>query len=257
MNRFVTPVAAVALVLGLQACNQQQSDSSESASGSEPVTLDTPTKRLSYGVALGLGRNMKNDGMEMDIDAFSLGLRDAFSGAEQRLTQEEIQSEMVTFQETLQAEQEANQQALAAANAEAAAAFLAENSAREEVTTTESGLQYEVIEAGDGPVPGADDSVEVHYRGTLLDGTEFDSSYKRGEPVVFGVDQVIAGWTEALQLMPVGATWKLYIPPELAYGAGGAGNVIGPNAALTFEVELLSMPSEADDAAADEVAAEG
>jgi FKBP-type peptidyl-prolyl cis-trans isomerase len=251
MSRFVTPVAAVALVLGLQACNQQQSGGSESASGSEAVTLDTPTKRLSYGVALGLGRNMKNDGMEMDIDAFALGLRDAFSGAEQRLTQEEIQTEMLAFQETIQAEQEANQQALATANAEAAAAFLAENGAREEVTTTESGLQYEVIEAGEGPTPGADDSVEVHYRGTLLDGTEFDSSYKRGEPVVFGVDQVIAGWTEALQLMPVGATWKLYIPPELAYGAGGAGNVIGPNAALTFEVELLSMPSEADEGSAD------
>jgi FKBP-type peptidyl-prolyl cis-trans isomerase len=245
MNRFVTPVAAVALVLGLQACNQQQSGG-DSPAGSEPVALDTPNKRLSYGVALGLGRNMKNDGMEMDIDAFALGLRDAFTGAEQRLTPEEIQ-----------AEQEANQQALATANAEAAETFMAENGAREEVTVTESGLQYEVIEAGEGPVPGPGDSVEVHYRGTLLDGTEFDSSYKRGQPVTFGVDQVIAGWTEALQLMPVGSKWKLYIPPELAYGAGGAGNVIGPNAALTFEVELLSIPSQAEAASGEDASAEG
>ena len=257
MNRFVTPVAAVALVLGLQACNQQQSGGSDSADGSEPVALDTPNKRLSYGVALGLGRNMKNDGMEMDIDAFALGLRDAFTGTEQRLTPEEIQAEMMAFQEKIQAEQEANQQALATANAEAAETFMAENGARKEVTVTESGLQYEVIEAGEGPVPGPGDSVEVHYRGTLLDGTEFDSSYKRGQPVTFGVDQVIAGWTEALQLMPVGSKWKLYIPPELAYGAGGAGNVIGPNAALTFEVELLSIPSQAEAASGEDASTEG
>ncbi|KGE04028.1 FKBP-type peptidyl-prolyl cis-trans isomerase [Pseudohaliea rubra] len=255
MKRFVTPVAAVALVLGLQACDQQQSG--DSAAGNEPVALDTPTKRLSYGVALGLGRNMKNDGMEMDIDAFALGLRDAFSGAEQRLSQEEIQAEMMAFQEKLQAEQEANQEAQASANADAAQAFLAENGAREEVTVTDSGLQYEVIEAGEGPVPGSGDSVEVHYRGTLLDGTEFDSSYERGQPVTFGVDQVIAGWTEALQLMPIGSKWKLYIPPELAYGAGGAGNVIGPNAALTFEVELLSIPSQEEEAAGEDAPAEG
>lgn len=254
MNRFALPVVVLGLTLGLQACNQQQSGD-ESAAGGDAVTLDTPTKRLSYGVALGLGRNMKNDGMEMDIDAFALGLRDAFSGTEQRLSQEEIQAEMLAFQEKVEAEQQANQEALASANAEAADTFLAENAAREGVMTTDSGLQYEVLEAGDGPVPGPEDSVEVHYRGTLLDGTEFDSSYERGEPVTFGVNQVIAGWTEALQLMPVGSTYKLYIPPELAYGSGGAGQVIGPNAALTFEVELLSIPSQQD--AATEDSAEG
>ena len=121
--------------------------------------------------------------------------------------------------------------------------------------TTESGLQYEILTAGEGSKPSAEDTVELHYKGTLVDGTEFDSSYSRGETVSFGVSQVIPGWTEALQLMPVGSKWKLAIPSELAYGAGGAGQVIGPNAALVFEVELVSIPSEA--AAEGDAAAEG
>jgi FKBP-type peptidyl-prolyl cis-trans isomerase len=247
MKKAILPLAVASLVLGLQACDQAAQEDGAKAGAAE-VTLDTPNKRLSYGVALGLGRNMASDGMEMDIDAFTLGLRDAFSGAEQRLSQEEIQAEMVAFQEKLQAEQEAERSAQASSNAEAAEAFLAENAQREGVVTTDSGLQYEILEAGDGVTPGPEDTVEVHYRGTLLDGTEFDSSYKRGEPVTFGVGQVIAGWTEALQMMPAGSKWKLFIPPELAYGAGGAGQVIGPNAALTFEVELLSVPSQAEGA---------
>jgi FKBP-type peptidyl-prolyl cis-trans isomerase len=246
MKKAILPLAVASLVLGLQACDQAAQEDGAKADTAE-VTLDTPNKRLSYGVALGLGRNMASDGMEMDIDAFTLGLRDAFSGAEQRLSQEEIQAEMVAFQEKLQAEQEAERNAQASSNAEAAEAFLAENAQREGVVTTDSGLQYEILEEGDGVTPGPEDTVEVHYRGTLLDGTEFDSSYKRGEPVTFGVGQVIAGWTEALQMMPAGSKWKLFIPPELAYGAGGAGQVIGPNAALTFEVELLSVPSQAED----------
>jgi FKBP-type peptidyl-prolyl cis-trans isomerase len=120
--------------------------------------------------------------------------------------------------------------------------------------TTASGLQYEVLTAGTGPKPGAEDTVEVHYRGTLVDGTEFDSSYSRGESVTFGVGQVIPGWTEALQLMPKGSKWKLAIPPELAYGAGGAGQVIGPNAALVFEVELIAIPSQDKPAESDAAA---
>lgn len=246
MKKAILPLAIAALTLGLQACDQSAEESDTAAAD---VALDTPTKRLSYGVALGLGRNMASDGMEMDIDAFTLGLRDAFSGAEQRLTQEEIQAEMMAFQEQLETEQKANQEAMATANAAAAEAFMAENAQREEVITTESGLQYEVMTMGDGATPGPEDTVEVHYSGKLLDGTEFDSSYKRGEPVTFGVGQVIAGWTEALQMMPVGSQWKLFIPPELAYGAGGAGQVIGPNAALIFEVELLSIPSPEEETA--------
>lgn len=246
MNTPIKSAVALCALLALAAC-QQQSPPQPAA-----VALDTPEQRLSYGVALGLGRNMANDGMTIDVDAFAAGLRDALSGAAQKLSDEDIQAEMVAFQQRIDAEREANSQALGQANAAAATVFLTENGAREGVLTTPSGLQYEVLEAGAGASPGADDRVQVHYRGTLLDGTEFDSSYARGEPVVFGVGQVISGWTEALQLMQVGAKYKLFIPSDLAYGAGGAGDLIGPNAALIFEVELLDIPSQQAAAAAEE-----
>ena len=246
MKTPIKPAVALCALVALAAC-QQQSPPEPAA-----VALDTPEQRLSYGVALGLGRNMANDGMTIDVDAFAAGLRDALSGAAQKLSDEDIQAEMVAFQQRIDAEREANSQALGQANAAAAAVFLTENGAREGVLTTPSGLQYEVLEAGAGSSPGADDRVQVHYRGTLLDGTEFDSSYARGEPVVFGVGQVISGWTEALQLMQVGAKYKLFIPSDLAYGAGGAGDLIGPNAALIFEVELLDIPSQQASAAQEE-----
>jgi FKBP-type peptidyl-prolyl cis-trans isomerase len=201
---------------------------------------------------------MAADNVPMDVDAFTAGLRDALEGGEPRMTQEEITAEMQAYQEKMAAEQQVVQAEMATANAAAAAAYLAENATVEGVVVTESGLQYQIIEAGEGAMPGADDTVEVHYRGTLVDGTEFDSSYARGETVSFGVGQVIPGWTEALQLMPVGSKWKLAIPPELGYGAGGAGQMIGPNSALIFEVELVSIPSQAEVAEAPaEAAAEG
>jgi len=250
MKKYALPLALVGVV-ALQACNQKSAESPPAtAAAPAPVQLETPAQRLSYGIALTLGQRMKADKVPMDVDAFSAGLRDAIEGAEPRLSQEEISAEMQAYQEKAVAEQQAAQAALAESNLAAATAFLAENAAKEGVTVTDSGLQYEVIEAGDGPKPGPDDTVEVHYSGTLVDGTEFDSSYKRGEPVTFGVNQVIPGWTEALQLMPVGSKYRLVIPPELGYGAGGAGQAIGPNAALVFEVELLSIPSQADAAAA-------
>ena len=221
------------------------------------VQLETTEQRLSYGIAYGLGKRMQADSVPMDVDAFSAGLRDALEDNEPLLTQEEITAEMQAYQEKAAAEQQATQAAMGEANAAAAAAFLADNASKEGVTVTESGLQYEVIEAGEGPMPGPDDTVEVHYRGTLVDGTEFDSSYARGETVSFGVGQVIAGWTEALQLMPVGSKWRLVIPPELGYGAGGAGQLIGPNAALVFDVELVSIAGQEGDAAAAAPAEEG
>lgn len=251
MNNLLKPAAVLAVAVGLVACQQSADDTADNGE----VSLDTPNSRLSYGVALGLGRNMANDGMDVDVDAFALGLRDAMSGADPRLSQEEIRAEMMAFQERVAGDREAAREAAAVANTEAAEAFFAENADREGVETTESGLQYEVIEAGDGPKPTADDQVEVHYRGTLLDGTVFDSSYDRGQPVTFGLEQVIDGWTEGLQLMNVGSKYKLYIPSELGYGAGGAGEAIGPNAALIFDVELLSIPSQqaqADDAGSSE-----
>lgn len=245
---FTRSALALCVAGALTACEQPGGDEAEATAASGEVQLETSNQRLSYGVALGLGRNMSKDGMMVDVDAFAAGLSDAMSGAPARLTDEEIQQEMVAFQEKINAEREQTTQALATANAEAGAAFLMENGQREGVMTTESGLQYEVMEAGDGATPGADDTVEVHYRGTLIDGTEFDSSYARGEPVTFGVGQVISGWTEALQLMKVGSKYKLFIPSELAYGAGGAGERIGPNSTLMFDVELLGIPSQDADA---------
>ncbi|GHD36553.1 FKBP-type peptidyl-prolyl cis-trans isomerase [Parahalioglobus pacificus] len=253
MKKLALPAVIAAMLVGLQGCSQ------DSGSGADAeVALDTPTKRLSYGFAYRMGQRMVTDGMDLDADAYSAGMRDAMAGTDSRLTDEEINAEMVAFQERMEAEQQANATALAEANAAAAAEFLAANAQREGVIVTESGLQYEVVEAGEGALPGAEDTVEVHYRGTLIDGTEFDSSYGRGQTVTFGVGQVIAGWTEALQLMPAGSKWKLYIPSELAYGSGGAGQLIGPNAALVFDVELIAIPSQAaaEEGASDEAAAE-
>ena len=242
MNKFALPLALVGVV-GLQACNQQTATAP--APAAEPaaaeVVLETSAQRLSYGIAYGLGERMAADALEVDVNAFTAGLRDGLAKQQPRLTQEEIQAEMQAYQQKMMEQQQAQQEALATSNQAAADAFLAENGAREGVVTTESGLQYEVLEAGEGARPGPEDQVEVHYAGTLLDGTEFDSSHKRGQTVTFGVGQVIPGWTEALQLMPVGSKYKLYIPPALAYGAGGAGQLIGPNAALGVEVVLVSI----------------
>ena len=263
MKKYALPLALVGAV-ALQACNQKAAEPAATAAPAAPaapaaaapatLALDTTEQRLSYGIAFSLGQRMKVDNVPMDVDAFSAGLRDAIEGAEPRLTEEEIGTEMQAYQEKAAAEQQAAQAAQAEVNGAAAVAFLAANAEKEGVVVTESGLQYEVIEAGDGPIPGPDDTVEVHYRGTLADGTEFDSSYTRGETVTFGVGQVIPGWTEALQLMPVGSKYKLVIPPELGYGPGGAGQVIGPNAALVFDVELISIVDDTTEAAAEAAA---
>ena len=231
--RAATFLMAPLFVSILSACQGQE--------GPESIVLDTPEERLSYGIAIRMGEHMKSDGMNLDVDAYALGLRDVFRNAEFKLTEEEIDTEIQTFQEKAQVERSAKREAIAASNAEAGAAFLTENTKRDGVIVTESGLQYEVIEAGKGDSPSMDDRVEVHYRGTLIDGTEFDSSYLRGKTATFGVTQVIAGWTEALQLMKKGAKYKLFIPSDLAYGAAGTGQVIAPNSTLIFEVELVDI----------------
>jgi FKBP-type peptidyl-prolyl cis-trans isomerase len=234
---------ALAALTSLAACTQPTGDAASDATAVEPaaLTLDSSEKRLSYAIAYGLGERLKADGVPVDVAAFSEGMRHGLEGAEPELTQEEMGGEMQAFQSQQGAERQAREAAAAESNLAAGAAFLAENAGKEGVTVTGSGLQYKVLQAGDGPVPTPEDTVEVHYRGTLIDGTEFDSSYKRGSTVTFGVTQVIGGWTEALQLMPVGSKWELFIPAELAYGAAGAGPVIGPNSTLVFEVELVGI----------------
>ncbi len=235
-------IAALVAVSALAACQPQNSaDGSSDAAAAAPIVLDNSDKRISYGIAHNLGGRLAADGVPIDVDAFAAGLRDAVEGNDPLLTQEEIMAEMQSFQEAQNERLQAEQSAAATRNTAEGAAFLAENAGKEGVVTLESGLQYKVLQAGDGATPAAEDTVEVHYRGTLIDGTEFDSSYSRGQTVSFGVTQVIGGWTEALQLMKVGDKWQLFIPSDLAYGPGGYGGMIEPNATLLFDVELVSI----------------
>jgi len=169
------------------------------------------------------------------------GLKDALSGAKPLMSDEEIDAMRRKYRAEMQRKRAAAMERAAQENAERGAAFLAENKAKPGVVTLQSGLQYKILKAGEGPKPTAKDTVECHYRGTLIDGKEFDSSYRRGAPATFPLAGVIPGWREALQHMPVGSKWQLVIPPQLAYGARGAGHDIGPNATLVFEVELLAI----------------
>lgn len=229
---------AVAAATTLVACNQQ---STSEADASTEMVLETSEQRVSYGMGVGLGQRIKQDGIAIDVDAFARGVNDAVSDAPQLMTQEEIVAEMQIFQEQQIAARKAQQEGVALKNKAEGEAFLAANAQKEGVKVLESGLQYKVITEGTGDKPAATDTVEVHYAGTLIDGTEFDSSYKRGSTVSFPVQGVIPGWTEALQLMPVGSKWQLFIPSDLAYGSGGTGGPIGPNATLLFDVELVAI----------------
>ncbi len=234
-------VLAVAISATLIACDQQAAEPTVEAA-STAMTLDSEEKRVSYGMGIGLGQRIKQESFTIDADAFSQGVKDAIEGAEQLMTQEEIMQEMQAFQQQQIAKQQEEAGKAAEQNMLEGEAFLAENGAKDGVMTTESGLQYKVITAGTGAKPTATDTVEVHYAGTLIDGTEFDSSYTRGATVSFPVNGVIPGWTEALQLMSVGSKWQLFIPSVLAYGPGGTGGgPIGPNATLIFDVELVSI----------------
>ncbi len=198
--------------------------------------------RLSYALGMSMGNNFKSSGIEKIVSSdFADGVAAVYEGATPKMSYDEAKAVIQSFFSQLQEKQNAAMAEMARVNAEAGKAFLAENAKRSEVKTTASGLQYEVIVEGDGNKPSANNTVKVHYTGSLIDGTVFDSSVQRGEPMVFGVTQVIPGWVEALQMMTVGSKWRLFIPSELAYGANGAGNIIGPNATLIFEVELLGI----------------
>jgi FKBP-type peptidyl-prolyl cis-trans isomerase FklB len=198
-------------------------------------------------IATGLGGNLKNQGVEVDWSVLAQGLKDGAAGGKTRLTEEEAKAVLTEVQNEVRKEQQEKMKAAADKNKTEGQTFLAANKAKEGVKTTASGLQYKVITEGTGPKPTPNDTVVCNYKGTLLDGKEFDSSYKRGEPATFPVGGVIKGWTEALQMMPVGSKWQLFIPSDLAYGERGAGADIGPNSTLIFEVELVSIkPPEAD-----------
>ena len=234
MKNSIIYVFVVALIVAATSCQQ---------GGPAPVKLETSADSVSYAIGVLVGANNKQQletapgSSEMNIEAMAAAFRLASLGEELEIAEEDANAIVQNF-----FRQAADREAQA--NLEEGNKFLEENGKREGVITTDSNLQYEVLTEGTGEKPSATDKVRVHYHGTLIDGTVFDSSVDRGEPAVFGVNQVIPGWTEALQLMPVGSKWKVFIPSDLAYGPRGAGADIGPNAALIFEVELLEIVKE-------------
>jgi FKBP-type peptidyl-prolyl cis-trans isomerase FklB len=227
MKQIFIAIAAVALV--------------STGFAQDKTELKDTRDKVSYSIGLDIGSTFKKQKMDINLDALNKGLKDGASGAKPLLTEDEVKQTMTAYsKEMTEKQMNANKEA-GMKNAAAGEVFLAENKKKEGIKTTASGLQYKVLKEGTGPMPKATDSVTTHYRGTLIDGTEFDSSYKRGEPATFPVSGVIKGWTEALQLMKVGSKYQLFVPYALAYGERGAGQDIGPNETLIFEVELLAI----------------
>ena len=205
-------------------------------------TLKTQQDKINYGIGVGVARNFKNQGLNVDLDLVIRGMRDTLSGGTLLMTEEELAKIMYSFQQEMQQKQAEARKVAAENNKKAGDIFLTENAKKEGVTVLSSGLQYKVIKMGDGKIPKDGDSAECNYRGTFIDGTEFDNSYKAGKPVTFKIQGgVIPGWSEVLKLMPVGSKWQVFLPPQLAYGERGAGSQIGPNVTLIFEIELLSI----------------
>ncbi len=207
----------------------------------EQTALKSKKDRLSYGMGVDLGKNLKSQSIDIDPDLVAKGIKDAFTGGKTLMSDEEVREVITALRQELMARQAEEAKKIGEKNKKDGEAFLEQNKKKEGVKTLPSGLQYKVIAEGTGKSPKATDTVTVNYRGTLIDGTEFDSSYKRGQPATFAVGGVIPGWTEALQLMKEGAKWQLFLPPALAYGEKGAGNVIPANSTLIFEVELISV----------------
>lgn len=201
------------------------------------ISLKTTEEKASYGIGLQMGEQLKGVFDGVSLEAALAGIQDSFAGSQLQIEGNEINDAFKIIQEQVQQKQAAE----AGEKSAEGEAFLAENAKKEGIQVTASGLQYEILTNGGGEKPSASSTVRTHYRGTLIDGTEFDSSYSRGQPAEFPVGGVIAGWTEALKLMPVGSKWKLYIPYQLAYGENGAGGAIGPYQALIFEIELLAI----------------
>jgi len=203
--------------------------------------IKTQKEKVSYSIGVSVAKSFKPQGIEVDAETLVKGLRDELSGVKLLMTEDEIRATMSKFQAELSQKQTQGTKTASATNKKEGADFLAKNKTNQGVVTLSSGLQYKILKAGNGKKPIGSDMVECHYRGTLINGTEFDSSYRRGQAASFLVAGVISGWTEALKLMPVGSKWQLFIPPQLAYGAQGAGRDIGPDATLIFEVELLAI----------------
>ncbi len=248
-KKYWTMAMIASLAVALVACGEDKTATAEKTD--KPAELTTTEQKISYIFGLNIARSFSQQEITLDVDSLTLALNDVYGEKEPRLSDEDIQSIMQSFQQeqqskmaAQQAERQKEMEVAAEANKKAGEEFLAANAEKEGVVTLESGLQYKQITAGTGPKPTAEDTVTVHYRGTLIDGTEFDSSYSRNEPATFPLQNVIPGWTEGLQHMEEGSKYELYIPSDLAYGPGGSGPVIGPNAALVFEVEVIKAKAE-------------
>lgn len=229
--KYTAIVATLALSLVLSACQSKQSK----------PELKTLQDSVSYSIGMDIGKNLKNQMIDVNPDVLAQALKDVSGDGEPMLTDDQARSAMMAFQTQMMAKHEEKMKAASEKNKKEGETFLAENKKKEGVVTMPSGLQYKVLTMGTGKKPKANDNVTLNYKGTLIDGTEFDSSFKRGEPVVFPVGGVIKGLSEALQLMPVGSKWQIFLPSHLAYGEQGTGAQITPNATLIFEVELLGI----------------
>ena len=232
MSNFYRWTSLIALTLGLYACNQDTSNN-------QP--LETLEQKASYSFGVDVANRLKQQGVELDVNALNRGIADAYNGTEIALSDEEQLAAKTSFQAQLRDELVKKQAAAAEGNIAAGKAFLEENAKKPDVITTASGLQYKILASGDGKQPKDTDTVTTHYKGTLIDGREFDSSYKRDQPASFPVKGVIKGWTEALQLMHVGDKWQLFVPSDLAYGATKRSELIEANTTLIFEIELLGI----------------
>jgi FKBP-type peptidyl-prolyl cis-trans isomerase FklB len=230
-GQFMKKLIAVALVLSLfgGAVLAQKKEAPK-----------TQKEKVSYSIGVNIGKNMKMQGLEIEQGFLTQGLKDGLNSAKTMMSDKDMDATMKAFQQEMMTKMQAKQKVEGEKNKKAGEAFLAANKKKDGVITLPSGLQYKILKTGNGPIPTASQTVKCHYRGTFVDGTEFESSYK-GEPAEFPVGQVIKGWVEALQLMPVGSKWQLYIPSDLAYGPNGQGPKIGPNATLIFDIELLSI----------------
>ena len=209
-----------------------------------PLVLKTDKDKVSYALGMNLGDNLKRDSIDIDTAIFLRALKDTVAGGKSLLTESEARAALTQLQTGVRAKQMEKMKLAGEANKKEGDSFLAANKTKEGIVTLPSGLEYKILAQGAGPKPTATDTVVCNYRGTLINGTEFDSSYKRGQPATFPVSGVIKGWTEALQLMPVGSKWQLFLPAGLAYGERGPSPEIGPNSTLVFEVELLSIQAK-------------
>ena len=227
--KYLTPLAVLAFVAPALADN--------------PAVLKDQRDKASYSIGVKIGADMKANALDLNSEALVTGLQDGISGAKPQLSDKERADSLMAFEQDLQKKEIERIKQLAEKNKKEGAEFLAANKAKEGVKTLPSGLEYKVLAEGNGTQPKPTDQVTVNYRGTFLDGTEFDNSYKRGEPITFPVNGVIKAWSEALPLMKTGAKWQLFVPAELAYGEKGAGRAIGPNSTLIFEVELVGIKS--------------